>query len=120
MAEAGDGSLLVAGEINIGPGAQTSVLKATPSGDLAFARTYGEGRLYGVHRNSGAILAGETASFGGSSEILLTRLPRSGALAFSASSGAEQKNVSGVKKPLPGTPSTLTPTITAPRRPLAP
>ncbi|MEB2313973.1 MAG: hypothetical protein OZ921_14870 [Sorangiineae bacterium] len=125
IAERDDG-LLVAGRRDFGDAADAWLLAVGADGSLGFSRTYGgaasdEFRGVRVASDGAAYAIGETKSFGGTSRLLIARVPPSGALVFGATSGASQKNVSGVMNPLPGAAAAFTPApkaLTLTRQPL--
>jgi len=110
--ERSDG-LLVAGRRGFGATSDFWALHVSADGGLGWSRAYG-GSAYdevkSVARTSdnGAVLVGETSSFGGTTQTMAIRIPPSGSFVFSSGSGGATKNVEGNKQPLPGAQTTQT------------
>lgn len=115
IVERSDG-ILVAGRRGFSSGADFWAMHVSPMGELVWSRTWGgadNDEVYGLVRTSdnGAIMVGETKSFpkDTNTHLLLVRIPPSGAFDPPAASGLATKNVPGIKKPLPGNPTTQSP-----------
>jgi hypothetical protein len=144
VAERPDG-ILVVGMRGFASASDGWALAVGPAGELGFSRSYGGSladnfRGVRVAKDGTAFVVGETQSFGATSKLLTARVSPSGALAFTAASGAVLSNVSGVKATLPGSEASKSATakplaltiraatppdwdfksIAAPKRPLAP
>ena len=81
IAEANDGGILLAGQADLG-GAKLQVTRLSPSGEPIFARTYGEGRLYGITPVAGGGMAAAGATATGNGAVVL-RLADDGSVTWS-------------------------------------
>lgn len=116
MFEEPDG-FLVGGKRDFSSSADGWLLRVGSGGDLSYSRTYGGGNEDAFDRilktpDGGALIAGYTSSFGGTSALFLTHVLQSGAISYS-NANAFQHNDEAKKGTLPGNESTLTPVVTA-------
>ncbi len=106
---------LVAGRRGFSDDSDFWLMHVDAEAGLGWSRAYG-GALYdeafalALTSDNGAVVVGESASFGGVRSTLVLRVPESGALSFSAESAATSRNVEGTKEPLSGPETTQTPT----------
>jgi hypothetical protein len=110
------GGIVVAGRRGFAETSDGWALEVATDGALGWSRTYGGGTADAfvavrTTGDGGAIFAGESASFGTTRSLFLVRTQPSGAIAFAAGSGAEQRNAAGEKKPVPGAQATLAATV---------